>query len=210
MKIFLTGGSGGIGKAIKQVLEAENIEVIAPTSKDLDLSKNLQNIDYPTVDGFIHCAGVNNVANIDNISTTDLLDIYKINTVSFIELCKHLKINNNSNIIAIGSLYSTGTKEGRLQYSMSKHALFGAVKTLALEKSHSKIKVNLISPGFVNTPMTIKNNTLERINFLEENIPLGLTQTWEIGNLCLYLIKHNNTLTGQNLIVDGGYSLKGI
>jgi 3-oxoacyl-[acyl-carrier protein] reductase len=93
---------------------------------------------------------------------------------------------------------------------MSKHALFGAVKTLALEKSPFKIKVNLISPGFVNTPMTVKNNTLERINFLEENIPLGLTQAWEIGNLCLYLIKHNNTLTGQNLIVDGGYSLKGI
>lgn len=210
MKIFLTGGSGGIGKVVKQILESENIEVISPTSKDLDLSKNIQNLNYPSVDGFIHCAGVNNIASVDNIDTSSLLDIYKINTVSFIELCKNLKIKDNSNIIAIGSLYATGTKEGRLQYSMSKHALLGAVKTLALEKSSSKIKVNLISPGFVDTPMTVKNNTLERISFLEKNIPLGLTQAWEIGNLCLYLIKHNNTITGQNLVIDGGYSLKGI
>lgn len=210
MKIFLTGGSGGIGKVVKQILESENIEVISPTSKDLDLSKNIQNLNYPPVDGFIHCAGVNNIASVDNIDTSSLLDIYKINTVSFIELCKNLKIKDNSNIIAIGSLYATGTKEGRLQYSMSKHALLGAVKTLALEKSSSKIKVNLVSPGFVDTPMTVKNNTLERISFLEKNIPLGLTQAWEIGNLCLYLIKHNNTITGQNLIIDGGYSLKGI
>lgn len=210
MKIFLTGGSGGIGKVVKQILESENIEVISPTSKDLDLSKNIQNLNYPSVDGFIHCAGVNNIASVDNIDTSSLLDIYKINTVSFIELCKNLKIKDNSNIIAIGSLYATGTKEGRLQYSMSKHALLGAVKTLALEKSSSKIKVNLVSPGFVDTPMTVKNNTLERISFLEKNIPLGLTQAWEIGNLCLYLIKHNNTITGQNLVIDGGYSLKGI
>lgn len=210
MKIFLTGGSGGIGKVVKQILESKNIEVISPTSKDLDLSENIQNLNYPSVDGFIHCAGVNNIASVDNIDTSSLLDIYKINTVSFIELCKNLKIKDNSNIIAIGSLYATGTKEGRLQYSMSKHALLGAVKTLALEKSSSKIKVNLVSPGFVDTPMTVKNNTLERISFLEKNIPLGLTQAWEIGNLCLYLIKHNNTITGQNLVIDGGYSLKGI
>ena len=55
-----------------------------------------------------------------------------------------------------------------------------------------------------------KNNTKERIDFLEKNIPLGLTNGCEIANLCLYLIKYNNAITGQDIKIDGGYSLKGI
>ena len=102
------------------------------------------------------------------------------------------------------------TKENRLQYTMSKHALLGAVKTIALEKAASNIKVNMISPGFVQTPLTIKNNTQERIDYLNEVIPLGLTDPCEIANLCVYFIKQNNAITGQNIQVDGGYSLKGI
>jgi NAD(P)-dependent dehydrogenase (short-subunit alcohol dehydrogenase family) len=68
----------------------------------------------------------------------------------------------------------------------------------------------MISPGFVDTALTRKNNSKERIEFLNENIPLGLTDSCEIANLCLYLIKQNNAITGQNIIIDGGYSLKSI
>ena len=68
----------------------------------------------------------------------------------------------------------------------------------------------MISPGFIDTELTRKNNSPERINILQENIPLGLTDPWEVGKMCVYLIKHNNAITGQNLIIDGGYSLKGI
>ena len=140
----------------------------------------------------------------------DLYKLFGINTVSFVELCNKLKIKDNSNIIAIGSLYATTTKEGRIQYSMSKHALYGAVKTLALELAYCKTKVNMISPGFIDTPLTRKNNTEERIDDLDKNIPLGMTNPLEIGKLCVYFIKQNQAITGQNIIVDGGYSLKNI
>ena len=93
---------------------------------------------------------------------------------------------------------------------MSKHAMYGAVKTLALEKSLEGIKVNMVSPGFVDTEMTRKNNSSDRLNYLEKNIPLGLTDAWEIASLCVYLIKNNRAITGQNILVDGGASLKGI
>jgi NAD(P)-dependent dehydrogenase (short-subunit alcohol dehydrogenase family) len=93
---------------------------------------------------------------------------------------------------------------------MSKHALFGAVKTIALELAYKSIKVNMISPGFVDTQLTRSNNTEERINLLENETPLGLVSPNEIANLCVYLVKQNNSITGQNLIVDAGYSLKGL
>ena len=88
--------------------------------------------------------------------------------------------------------------------------MYGAVKTLALEKSSEGIKVNMVSPGFVDTEMTRKNNSSDRLNYLEKNIPLGLTDAWEIANLCVYLIKNNRAITGQNILVDSGASLKGI
>jgi 3-oxoacyl-[acyl-carrier protein] reductase len=210
MKIFLTGGNGGIGSVIVEALAKEDIEVIAPTSLELNLSKEFDVTNYPEVDGFIHCAGVNNLARYNDVKMDNLHQLFEVNTLSFIKLCSQLKIKSNSNIIAIGSLYSTSTKEQRIQYSMSKHALYGAVKTIALEEAINNIKVNMISPGFINTELTRKNNSPERINILQENIPLGLTDPWEVGKMCVYLIKHNNAITGQNLIIDGGYSLKGI
>lgn len=209
MKIFLTGASRGIGLIISNTLKENNIEVIEPTSNELDLSNPIQ-IKPIQVDGLIHCAGINSIADHTNINQQELLKLFQINTFSFITLCNQLQFNSGSNIIAIGSLYASETKESRIQYTMSKHALLGAVKTLALEKANNNIKVNMISPGFVDTELTRKNNTKERIDFLEKNIPLGLTNGCEIANLCLYLIKYNNAITGQDIKIDGGYSLKGI
>jgi NAD(P)-dependent dehydrogenase (short-subunit alcohol dehydrogenase family) len=210
MVVFLTGGNGGIGQVIYQVLTQNNIEVLAPKSEDLNLNGEFDVSMYPEIDSFIHCAGINPVSQLDDIKIPDVITTYNINTVSFIKLCSKLKIKNNSNIIAIGSLYATETRDGRLSYAMSKHALLGAVKTIALEKANQHVKVNMVSPGFVDTPLTRKNNTDERIALLNGLIPLGLVNPLEIANLCLYLVRYNNSITGHNFIVDGGYSLKGI
>tara|TARA_R110000868_G_scaffold8986_1_gene45515 strand:- start:5056 stop:5682 length:627 start_codon:yes stop_codon:yes gene_type:complete len=206
MVIFLTGASGGIGLIISNTLKNAGIEVIEPTSMQLDLSKDFT-VNYQ-VDGFIHSAGINMIRNHNELNQEELDRIFNINTFSFLKLCNQLSFNLGSNIIALGSLYSTDTKDGRIQYTMSKHAMLGAVKTLALEKATQRIKVNMISPGFVDTNMTRNNNTEERISYLEKNIPLGLTDPQEIANLCLYLIKNNNAITGQNIQIDGGYTLK--
>jgi|694.fasta_scaffold03006_21 NAD(P)-dependent dehydrogenase (short-subunit alcohol dehydrogenase family) len=210
MTIFLTGGNGGIGSTIVDVLKKANIEVISPSSIELNLNKEFDVTHYPEIDGFIHCAGANDLKSHDNVVLNELYNIFKINTISFIELCGQLKFKNNSNIIAIGSLYATMTKENRIQYATSKHALLGAVKTIALEKASNNIKVNMVSPGFVDTPLTRQNNSQERINYLNQNIPLGLTNPLEIANFCLYLIQYNNSITGQNINIDGGYTLKGL
>lgn len=210
MVVFLTGGGGGIGSVIKKSLIGAGIEVIAPSSSELSLSGEFDATNYPEVDGFIHCAGVNTLARHDSICVADVFRLFRINAVSFVELCGQLKFRDGANIIAIGSLYATRTREERIQYTMAKHALLGAVKTIALEKSSDKVKVNMISPGFVDTPLTRQNNTKERISYLDQAIPLGLTDPCEIANLCVYFIKQNNAITGQNIQVDGGYSLKGV
>jgi NAD(P)-dependent dehydrogenase (short-subunit alcohol dehydrogenase family) len=202
MKILITGSTGGIGSNICKHLEKNNIEVI---KLQLDLSEDFDlNID--NIDGLIHCAGINYLSSFKGINYENFNKILQVNSISFIKLCQKVKFNKKANIIAIGSLYATSVKPDRMMYSFSKHALLAVVKTLALEMSNDKIKVNMISPGFVSTPLTRKNNTQTRIDQLDSTIPLGLTDADEIAKMCLYLLKENKAITGQNLIIDGGYS----
>ncbi|NBP65969.1 MAG: SDR family oxidoreductase [Bacteroidetes bacterium] len=209
MKVILTGSKGGIGSAILNELKQKSIDVVEINSSEIDFSKDFDIHSVP-VDGLVYCAGINHVNAYDEIDEQQMIDVMNVNTFGFIRLCKKIQFNEGSNVIAIGSLYSTETKAGRLSYTMSKHAMYGAVKTLALEMAYNKVKVNMVSPGFVDTPLTRKNNTDERIQQLNNSIPLGLTSASEIGKVCVYLMTSNNAITGQNIIVDGGYSLVGV
>jgi len=208
MNIILTGSTGGIGSAIKEKLLSNGINVICTNRANCDLSQDVK-MDYANIHGLIYCAGINNPSPYQDISEEDMIKIMKVNTLSFIKMCQQIKFNHGANIIAVGSLYATETRSGRLSYSMSKHALYGAIKTMAIEMAPNRIKVNMVSPGFVLTKLTEKNNTKERIKYLEDNIPLGMTNPSDIADVCYFLCS-NNSITGQNIIVDNGYSLLGI
>jgi len=213
VRVVLTGATGGIGRTIADVLKKSDIELLELNKLTCDLSTggiDFSFEDFEPVDGLIHCAGINIVKDYKNINKEEFYRLFNINAFSFVSLCQKINFSSGSNIIAIGSLWATGTKNGRIQYSMSKHALLAAVKTLALEMSEHQVKVNMVSPGFVNTHMTQQYNSADHIRKLDEYIPLGLTQPAEIGTLCLYLLKNNVSITGQNLIIDGGYSCKNI
>lgn len=214
MRVLLTGNTGGIGKHIQNKLEKSGINVVVINSKFCDLAsiQDLGNFlkNHKSFDGLIHCAAINPVASMSEVNFHDLERTFNINTFSFIKMCQDIEFTSGSNVLAIGSLWATGTKEGRGQYSMTKHALYSAVKTLALEMSNNNIKVNMISPGFVDTDMTRKNNSEEKIKSISDFIPLGLTAPTEIANMCEYFITNNKSITGQNIVIDGGYSIKNI
>jgi 3-oxoacyl-[acyl-carrier protein] reductase len=208
MRIILIGSTGGIGSSIAHRCSSINIDTIKISRDNCDLSKNIKYTNQ-NIDGLIYCAGVNDPKPYYEYTEIDLQDTFKINAIAFVELCQNIKFNREANIIAIGSIYSTESRAGRLAYTMSKHALYGAVKTLAIEMSSSRIKVNMISPGFVSTNLTKKNNSIERLDFLNQSIPLGMTETSDIADMCIFMLKNRN-MTGQNIIIDGGYSLLGI
>jgi len=208
MNIILTGSTGGIGSTIKQYCAKSNHNIFCVSRDSFDLSTEFIT-EFSNIDALIYCAGINKPCSYKELTKQNLIDTIKVNTLSFIELCKQIKFNNGANIIAIGSLYATETRAGRLAYTVSKHGMYGAIKTLAIEMASDNIKVNMISPGFVLTPLTEKNNSKDRIQYLQDNIPLGMTQPSDIADLCTFLLNNRN-MTGQNIIIDGGYSLLGI
>jgi 3-oxoacyl-[acyl-carrier protein] reductase len=218
-KVFLTGASGDIGQAINNVFEKNGCIVIAPRRQQLNLEdiasvrKYFKTADTK-FDIIVHCAGFNNPKKINELTFEDIEKTAKINYMSFFELVKKMSPymirKKAGHILVISSLYSTISKSGRLAYTASKHALNGMVKTLACELGHNNILVNCLSPGFVDTRMTAKNNSKDAINLLVKKIPLQrLALPKDIANVAFYLCSQNTYITGQNIIVDGGFIVSG-
>ena len=139
----------------------------------------------------------------------------KVNLLSFLEILHAIVANmpseGNRSITVISSLFGQTGREGRLPYSLSKHALEGAAKTLALELGPVGIRVNSISPGFIDTKLTRKNIPQGQITKLEERIPLGtLGAPEDIADAIAFLISEKaRYITGTNLTIDGGFMAGG-
>lgn len=221
--VFLLGGSGDIGKAVKNKFIKEGFNVLAPARQELDL-EDMNSIDNYfmkhkpgdlNIDIIINSAGWNQPKPIEELIVNDLNKAYNINVLSFFKIVQyfapHLKEKKKGCILAVSSIYGTFSRGKRIPYATSKHALNGLIKTLAIELGPFNILVNTVSPGFVDTKMTRKNNTLETIKNCESKVPLGrLALPEDIADVCYFLCStENKYINGQDIIVDGGYSIGG-
>lgn len=211
MKILLIGSSGEIGTAIINSFPQHII--CCPPHKVLDLAdinsvkKWADGIQHLNWDALIYVAGINIIQPVMSLSLEILQQTIQVNTLSFIALSKLLNINTGGTIIAIGSIYSNTTRIGRIAYSTSKHGLVGAVKTLALEFANRDITVNCISPGFVKTKLTTRNNSQIELEDILNKTPLNrFVNMSDINKLCSFLLSQKS-MTGQNLIIDAGYTI---
>ena len=170
----------------------------------------------PKLDGVVSNAGIvlSLLAKFNEIS--DMEKIFKINTFSHINLIQELlrqkKLNKGASIVFTSSMSGVfcGLAGGSL-YGATKSALVGYSKALALELAPRGIRVNTVHPGMIQTPLTA-NTALSR-DVLEDdakNYPLGrYGKPEEIAAAMAYLLSDATVwMTGTQLLIDGGYSLK--
>ena len=217
---FVTGASRGIGRKITQTLSDCGAQVVAPTRAEMDLLDIKSISDYISnhkdiqIDIFVHCAGINELAGISEITEDILTRVYDVNLFAPIHLLKAFHINMKNQkwgrIIFISSLYGIVSRERRIAYSSSKNALNGLCKSLAIELGEDNILVNSVAPGYVMTDMTRKNLTEVEINAIANNMPTRRFQTTEdIANITAFLCSDlNQSITGQLIAVDGGFTCK--
>lgn len=165
------------------------------------------------VESYIHCAGMTRIMPIRNFSPDFVDEIFNVNLFSAIELLRVLLKKNNrnnlKNVIFISGLWSIRADVGNSIYASVKGAVNSLVITLAKELAPS-VRVNSVVPGAVITPMTSEklNNDEFRKN-LENDYPLGLGKPSDVISLIEFLLSDKSSwITGQNIIIDGGRSLK--
>ena len=111
-------------------------------------------------------------------------------------------------IVGIGSIVGATGNPGQANYAAAKAGLVGMTKALAQEVASRGITVNMVSPGFVETPMTEALNEAQRAK-LADAIPLGrLGRPDDIAAGVLYLASDEAAwVTGATLHVNGGMAM---
>lgn len=168
------------------------------------------------IDGFIHAAGIEKTLPLKLLKPEDYIHIYKVNTLSAFEFIRLFSekghFNAKGHIVLIASITAIVGRGGVAAYAASKGAMVSAVRTMALELAKKGICVNCISPGTVLTPLM--ENFLSTLSGEDrekriDGFPLGLGETVDVSNACIYLLSDaSRWVTGQNIIVDGGYTIQ--
>jgi len=216
--VFLTGGARGIGAAIRQELVTAGYAVLSPSREELDLASKdsveayLRKHADLSADVLINNAGMNVPEKISKISWDTWSKTLQTNLTSAVRLIQFLAPGMSSRgygrILNTSSILGIVTKEGRAAYSMTKAALNALTRSAALEFGAGGVLVNSLAPGYVDTELTRKNNSPEELASITRSIPLGrMADPQELAKVAGFLVSDQNTyLTGQTVVVDGGFT----
>jgi 3-oxoacyl-[acyl-carrier protein] reductase len=164
------------------------------------------------VDVLINNAGVNKIDSIQDVTEDDWDWINNVNLRGpFLltrEVSKIMQRQGSGRIVSIASIFGVVSKSKRAAYSTTKWGLVGLTKATALDLASHNILVNAVSPGFVDTELTRQILGDKEIEKLLDTIPLKrLASVKEIAKTVVFLgSEHNTYITGQNIIVDGGFT----
>lgn len=220
MRVLITGSSRGIGKATAKLFAEKGYELETPMRSELDLSsvqsvqKYVETHKSDPLDSIINNAGINEITRLESADNKTIDEMLMVDLIAPIYLLRgsiqRLKHSSAGRIINVGSIWAVVSKEERSLYSAAKNGMHGISNALAIELAGSGILVNTVCPGFTLTELTKKNNTPKQIEVIDNQIPLGrMAQPEEIAKLIYFLGSVENTyITGQKIVIDGGYSIK--
>lgn len=196
-------------------LEGEGHQMfLCDLSKETDIDKMVA--ELPDVQGVINNAGYTKILPVQFINTDELNSIFQVNTVAPIlllqKLLKKKKIKKGASIVFTSSLAGLGCcTVGNSMYSATKGAISAFIRCVALELAPKKIRVNAVCPAMVDTGILDSGTiTKEQLSNELNNYPLGrFGNPSDIALAMVYLLSDASSwITGDNLVLDGGLTLK--
>ena len=188
---------------------------ICDISNDNDIKQIINKLN--NIDTLINCAGIiSSGEEKEKYDYFELNNIIDTNLKGTIRMClqiidKWKENNTKGNIINIGSIVASNGSKYFPIYSASKAGIIAFSKSIASRYGKLGIRCNVISPGVIKTPMSyIETPDFDDyIQDIENNTPLRrLGNPDDIAKVALFLDSENSLfITGQDIVVDGGYTL---
>lgn len=241
---IIIGAASGIGKATMEKFINENAKVYAIDVKKIKNKKikksyicdirNYEKLneiieDIYSIEGKIdvvfNIVGIHKIGTVENTYRKEFEEVLEVNLWGCINVLKAvlpiMKKQRNGSIILPGSDQSYIAKTDSCAYGVSKAAVSGLTRSVALDYAKYNIRVNSICPGPVNTPMY--NNTVdyilenydeyknkdELLKILAERQPMKrIAESEEIANLVAFLASDKSSfMTGSEVKIDGGSTI---
>jgi len=193
------------------------VALLADVSLSEDVDRFVREVTgtFGGIDVLVNNAGMGGSKNCVETSEEGWDQMLAVNLKSIFLVCKRvipemLKAGRGK-IINIGSIFGMGGAAGTLAYSAAKSGVINLTRQLAVDYSPHHIHVNSISPGLIQTEMTrLKLGDTARRDHLVQLIPLGrLGLPADIAASALFLASEDSDfVTGHNLVVDGGQTIR--
>ncbi len=235
--IIVTGGASGIGEAtVKHIIAEGGRAVIADLNRErgeslvdelgkdkaLFVETNVFATDqverlfnkatsFCGVDGVFNNAGIGAITPAVDCGDEDWQRIIDINLTGVFkvarEALRRMRNQGHGAIVNCASILGHLGQSQTVAYSASKGAVVNLTRTLAIEYAADGIRVNSISPGYIDTPIleALDEESLEMLKNLHAFKRLGRPE--EIAAPVVFLLSDEASfITGTDLLVDGGFT----
>lgn len=248
--VVVVGGAAGIGKAVAAALEARG-DVVAVLDRnpsegeqpsgghhvvdvrdEASIEATVQAIveNHGGIDCLVYAAGaLDGYASLEEITPQVLDTVFAVNTFGALRVVQRvvpaMKERGRGRIVLFGSIAGSIAGAGGIAYTMSKHAVEGLVRHLALELGPQGITTNCIAPGSI-TGTNIRTSITQMLpsQGIATNRGLGTSdpetaaKLYPVGKLgtveavvptVLHLLEDSSWfINGTTITVDGGYTCR--
>lgn len=196
-------------------LEGEGHEMFVCDLNDSDAIMKMVS-SLPEIHGLVNNAGFTKASPIAFLKEDDVKQVLSTNTIAPIMILKLLlkkkKLKAGTSVVFTSSVAGLGhTVVGNGMYTASKGALSAFVSVAALELAQKNIRVNAVCPGMVETNILSAGTiTEEQVEKDKQNYPLKrYGKPEDVAYAMIYLLSDASSwVTGTNLVIDGGYSIR--
>ena len=235
---LVTGASGGIGEAVARVLHAQGATVVLhgtraekleALQKDLGARAFALAVDLSDRDAvvglvdaasalagsisiLVNNAGITRDGLLMRMKDDDWDSVLEVNMTASMSLCRAamrgMMKARTGRIISISSVVGVTGNAGQTNYAASKAGMIGFSKSLAAEVASRGLTVNVVAPGFIETPMTDVLDESQKSALLTR-VPAGrLGHADEIAATVAFLASDEAAyITGATLHVNGGMAM---